>query len=93
MAKKSLMSEVNVYVSDDSDNDELDQLLQKVQLEEPDLEDGSNSNNNENGMIPSHVPLFAAVRSPTDQPLNEMSLTLVNEGSNGVWHPEGGPCQ
>ena len=84
------MSGVNVYVSDSSDDDELDQLLQKAQLEEPDSEDG---NNNDSGMIPSQVPLFAAVGSPTDQPLSETSLALVDEGSNGVQCPEGGPCQ
>ena len=87
------MFEVNVYVNGGSDDDELDQLLQKVQLEEPDSEDGGNSNNNDSGMIASQVPLFAAVGSPTDQPLSETSLALINEGSNGVRHPEGGPCQ
>ena len=43
-------------VSDGSDEDELDQLIQKVQLEEPDSKDRGNSNNNDCGMIPSQLP-------------------------------------
>ena len=83
------MSEVDVFTSD---KDELDQLLQKVQLKEPDSDDCSNSVNNDSCVIPSQVPLFAAVGSPTDQSLSETSLAL-DEQNNRVWRPEGGPCQ
>ena len=83
------MSEVNVFMTDD-DDDELDQLLEKVQLEEPDS-NGGNSEDNSN-LILSQVQLFTAVGSPTEEPLSGTSLAL-DEGSNGVWHPEGGSCQ
>ena len=78
------MSEVNMFVADD-DNDELDQLLEKVQLEEPDSNGGNSDDNN------SQILLFAAVKSPTEEPLSGMSLAL-NEGSNGLRCPEGGLC-
>ena len=83
------MSEENVFITDD-DDDELDQLLERVQLEEPDS-DGGNSEDN-SSLIPSQVQLFAAVRSSTEEPRSWTSLAL-NEGSNGVRHQEGGPCQ
>ena len=58
-----------------------------------DSENSGNSKNNDSGIIPSQMPLFAAVGSPAGQPLSETSLALVDEGSNGVRHQEGGPCQ
>ena len=58
------MSEMNLIVNGD-DDDQLDRLLQKVQLEEPDS-DGGNSDDNI-----SQVLLFAAVGSPTEEPLTE----------------------
>ena len=86
------MSEVDIYTSDD---DELDQLFRKVQLEEPDS-DGSNSDNsddNDSNVVSSQVLFFAAAGSPTDETLSGSSLALVDEGSNGVRHLEEGPCQ
>ena len=51
-------------------NDELDQLLQEVQLKEPDWYGGNGiNNNNATIMNLSQVQLFLAVGSPTDKPL------------------------
>ena len=50
-------------------DDELDQLLQKVQLEEPDSYGGKGNNNNAGIMNLSRVQLFAGVGSPADEPL------------------------
>ena len=81
------MSEVDIYTSDD---DELDQLFQKVQLEEPDSDGGirDNSDDNDSNVVSTQVLFFAAVGSPTDEPLNGSSLALVDEESNGVQHLE-----
>ena len=84
------MSEVDVFITND-DDDELDQLLERVQLEEPDS-DGGNSEDNSSSFIPSQVQLFAAVGSPTEEPRSGTSLAL-DEGSNGERRPEGGACQ
>ena len=62
---------------------ELDQLYENVALVKPD------SNDNE---CSSQVRLFAAVGSPTDEPLGETTMVLA-EGSNGDRRPEGGPYQ
>ena len=85
------MSEVNVFIS--SDEDELDELLQRVQLDEPDLDGGNNNEADDSELNLSQVPLFAAVGSPTDDSVDETSLALDTEGSNGERRPEGGPCQ
>ena len=52
-------------------HDELDQVLQNIQLEEPDWAGGnSNKNNNSRTTNPSQVHLFTAVESPTDKGRN-----------------------
>ena len=83
------MYEVNVFMMD-NDDDELDQLLERVQLEEPDSDGGSSEDNS--SLILSQVQLFAAVGSPTEEPRSRTSLAL-NEGNNKVRHPEGVLCQ
>ena len=83
------MSEVNVFVSD---HNELDQLhvLKDVQLVEPEPDlDGGNDSIIVNTF---QVPLFMTVRSPTDELLSRTGLAL-NEGSSEIWCTKGGPCQ
>ena len=55
------MLEVNVH---SSHNDKLDQLLNNLQLVEPET-DSNGSNDNNSSVNASQVPLFVTVRPPT----------------------------
>ena len=69
-------------------NDELDQLVQKVQLEEPDSDGGNSNNVNNNASIMnlSQVQLFTPDGSPTNGPLKGTGLAPDNDGSNELQH-------
>ena len=86
------MSEVDVPVLANDDNDEPDQLLRNVLLEETETNDGGNGNDG-NLHVNSQAPLFEAVWSPTDETPNSKAGLAPDEGRNEERRQEGGPCQ
>ena len=82
------MLEVNVH---SSYNDKLDQLLNNLQLVEPET-DSNGSNDNNSSVNASQVPLFVTVRPPTEELLDGTGLAL-DEGSNIERCMEGGLYQ
>ena len=91
------MSEMDVPVLVNYDDDELDQQLRNVQQEETETNDGGNGDggNCNDGNLPvnSQVPLFEAVRSPTDEMTNGRVRLAPKEGRDGQHCQDGGPCQ
>ena len=86
------ISEVDVVVLANYDDDELDQLLRNIQLEKTEMNDGGNGNDG-NLHVNSHAPLFEAVWSPTDETPNGKVGLEPDEGRDGERRQEGDPCQ
>ena len=66
------------------DDPELDSLLERVKLMEPDSDDEDDGGNDTMNMHDSQVSLFATVRSPTEEPLISDTGLAPDDGGNGV---------
>ena len=86
------MSEMDVPVLDNCDDDELAQLLRNIQLQETETNDGGNGNDG-NLHVNFQAPLFEAIWSPTDETPNGKAGLEPDEGRDRERHQEGEPCQ